>query len=199
VSIPADLPDPTPPNVMLLPEARRLRRALESLGVTAHAGNVNARYGVPNADAAQLAGALKAVVERIENGLRGAELQTQFQKGWFGGHDQDTAKILAQYAAHLDDLAQFAGQGIRKLPLASVQFTTAALAALTGSHAMNAAALIALADATENPENELELLDIAQQWAEEMIRQARELTDYVAAKQAQFGEVTGRARINLGD
>jgi hypothetical protein len=116
-----------------LPDARQLRRALESLGITAHSRSGTRNPVGERGDAAQYAGILHAYLEQIETGLRGGELQTQFQKGWLTGYDRNNAGALGGIAERLDDLSRFAGAGIGQVPLASRQFSTAALALLVAT------------------------------------------------------------------
>lgn len=65
-----------------LPEASRLRRALESLGIIAFSLDTVANPLGERGDAAQYAGILATTIAQIETGLRGGGLHTQLQKGW---------------------------------------------------------------------------------------------------------------------
>lgn len=173
-----------------LPEARRLRRALESLGVTAHSGQSRNPHG-ERGDAAQLAGILHGTIEQIETGLRGGALQTQFQKGWMTGLGRDHSQILGTIGEQLKDLALFAGSGIQQVPLASRQFSTAALALLVAHQAFAAASEIAVEDQPDYP--------AAEALSDEMVRQADELARYVDKLKAEFGAPEGRAQISIKD
>ncbi|WP_280335466.1 hypothetical protein [Nocardia wallacei] len=167
-----------------LPEARQLRRALESIGVTTYSRHP----GPPNphgerGDAAQYAGILHGCLEQIENGLRGGPLQTQWQKGWLGVHQEHPAQsnptyVLASLGMQLRDLSGFAGSGIVRIPLASRQLSTAALAMLVAYRALLAAAEIA----GETPD-----LKAAEWLSDLMVANAHQLTVYVAHLEREFG------------
>ncbi|KWW97411.1 hypothetical protein LI90_4383 (plasmid) [Carbonactinospora thermoautotrophica] len=162
-----------------LPPAPRLRRALESLGVNARSGQTRNPLG-ERGDAAQLLGILKGVVEQIETGLRGGELQTHLQKGWFTIYGRDLPAILAGLSEHVGDLRAFAAGGIREITLASRQFATAALALRVAEHALAAAAEVAVGEPGWD-------LETAEKLSDAMVRAADELTDYVAKLKAEFG------------
>ena len=73
-------------HVIPLPEARRIKRAIESLDTGARVGRPSGAPSHPmgeRGDAAQYLGMLKALVQQIEYGLNGGPLQTDVQKGVF--------------------------------------------------------------------------------------------------------------------
>ncbi|WP_040743929.1 hypothetical protein [Nocardia transvalensis] len=163
-----------------LPEARRLRRALESLGITTYSGQpLQNPYG-ERGDAAQYAGLLAAVLEQYENGIRGGPLQIQWMKGWFTGHSDDIAAILSTLAVQTKDLAHFVGTGISRLPLASRQLATTALAMFVASRALLAAAEIA----SDTPN-----FTAAEDMSTRMVANAHELARYIAHLESEFGPV----------
>lgn len=168
-----------------LPEARRIKRAIESLGTGV---NVTRPPGTRHpmgerGEAAQYLGILKALVDQIETGLRGGELQTDVQKGWFGGYDRDLPAMLCAESSRAASLVQFAAQGIMQLPRASQQMSATALGLQVAEHGMAAAAEIAVG--VDSPQFDGE--EVARQ-SEAMYAAADQLTKYVAEKRAQFGE-----------
>lgn len=173
-----------------LPEARRLKRALESLGVTAYSRTNTSNPHGERGDAAQFAGILAATIEQIETGLRGGALQTQFQKGWLNGYDRDNAALLAALGEQVKDLAGFAGAGIGQVPLASRQFSTAALALLVASRALSAAAEISTDTETG--------MKTAEALSEKMMLNGRELARYLDRLEAEFGVVEGDPDLSFG-
>jgi hypothetical protein len=179
-----------PASAVPLPEAPRLRRALESVGLTAHRqpGAPPNPLG-PRGDAAQYAGILAAFIEQVETGLRGGELQAQFQKGWLTGYSRSTPAVLASIGEQLGDLARFASEGMGEVPLASRQLSTAALALLTAARAFTAAADIATG---EEP-----ALASAVKLSETMIANAHELARYIAKLEREDGPVSAEPDIRL--
>jgi hypothetical protein len=173
-------------HVIPLPEARRIKRAIESLGTGI---NVGRPPGAPRhpmgerGDAAQLLGVLKGLVEQIEEGLRGGELQTDVQKGLFGSYERDMPAILAAEASRASSLVQFAAQGIMQLPRASQQMSATALGLKVAHHGFAASSEIAVG--VDKPGFDGE--EVVRQ-SEAMYEAADELTKYVSEKRAQFGE-----------
>ncbi|MFJ1900489.1 hypothetical protein [Streptomyces sp. NPDC088115] len=167
-----------------LPEARRLKRAIESLGTGI---SVNRPPGTRHpmgerGEAAQYLGILKALVDQIETGLRGGELQTDVQKGWFGGYERDLPAMLVAESSRAQSLVQFAAQGITQLPHASQQMSATAVAFRVAEHGLAAAAEIAVG--LDSPKFDGE--EVARQ-SEAMYEAADQLTKYVADKRTQFG------------
>ena len=168
-----------------IPEARRIKRAIDSLDT-----GLNARQPAgaqhPMGDrgyAAQYLGMLKAVVAQMEEGLRGGPLETDVQKGWFGAYERDVPSMLANTAAQLRSLSEFARQGITNVPQASQQMSVAAVALLAARHAFAAASEIAVGIGSPDF-HEGEMI----RQSEAMYEAADMLTDYVAKKRAEFGE-----------
>jgi hypothetical protein len=125
-----------------LPEARRLRRALESLGATVHRG----RPGSPpigEADAPIMAGMLRALTETYEAGVLGTEAQTAYQFGRLAVYDHDERRVLSALALQLRAAAGFSHQAIDKVPQAARQLRIATLALECATWAVAAAAEIA--------------------------------------------------------
>ncbi|MFE3776130.1 hypothetical protein [Streptomyces sp. NPDC059122] len=172
-------------HVVPLPEARRLKRAIESLGTGV---NVTKPPGTRHpmgerGDAAQYLGILKALVQQIEYGLRGGELQTDVQKGVFTAYDRNLPSILAAESSEASSLVQFAAQGIEQLPHASQQMAASALAFTVVQHGFAAAAEIAVG--IQDPAFDAE--EVARQ-SEAMYEAADELAKYTEQKRAQFSE-----------
>lgn len=169
-------------HVVPLPEARRIKRAIESLGTGI---NVSRPPGTRHplgerGEAAQYLGILKALVEQIEYGLHGGELHTDVQKGVFGAYERDMPAILAAESSKARWLVQFAGQGIMQLPRASQQMAATALAMKVAEHGLAASCEIAVGiDASGfDPEE-------AVRQSEAMYDAADELTKYVAEKRIE--------------
>lgn len=96
-------------------------------------------------EAAQMAGTLKAALEQVENGLRGSELQTQFQVGYVhAGYAGDPARLLSSVSDRCTDSSVFVMQAMPRVPGASRQLSLAALALQVAAHALAAAGQIAL-------------------------------------------------------
>lgn len=172
-------------HAVALPEAKRLRRALDSLdtGLQVHRTPGTQHPMGERGDAAQLLGMLKAVVAQTEEGLRGGPLQTDVQKGWFTAYERALPSMFANTSAQLRDLSEFARQGILQVPLASQQMSVAATALLAASRAFAAAAEVAVGpDSADFHEAE-----VVKQ-SEGMYEAADMLTEYVSAKRAEFGE-----------
>lgn len=166
-----------------LPEGRRLRRAIESLGLGAQ---ISRPGGRPNpmgerGDAAQYLGVLKGLVAQMEEGLRGGPLHHDVTKGFFASYGRDNASLLAGIAAELRLLTGFAGGGITGLPFASQQMSVASTALLAASHAFAAAAEIAVGPGSDAfDENEIVKQSEAMYAAADMLRA------YVADKREQW-------------
>ena len=168
-----------------IPEARRIRRALDSLDTglqtTRPAG---AQHPMGDAGyAAQYLGMLKAVVAQMEEGLRGGPLETDVQKGWFGAYERNVPSMLANASAQLRSLSEFARQGITNVPQASQQMSVAAVALLAAHHAFAAASGIAVGPGSADFHGG----EVARQ-SEAMYEAADMLTDYVKQKRAEFDE-----------
>jgi hypothetical protein len=169
-----------------LPELRRIKRAIESLGTGIDVGRPKLAPAHPmgeRGDAAQCLGILKALVQQIEYGLMGGPLQTDVQKGVFGAYERDLPGILAAESAHVASLREFARQGIMQLPHASQQMSATAVALMVAEHGFAAAAEIAVGvDGLGFAEDE-----VVRQ-SEAMYEAADMLTKYVAEKRAEWGE-----------
>ena len=169
-----------------LPEARRIKRAIESLDTGARVGRPSGAPSHPmgeRGDAAQYLGMLKALVQQIEYGLNGGPLQTDVQKGVFATYDRSLPAILAAESSRAASLREFARQGIMQLPHASQQMAASAAAFMVAEHGLAAASEIAVGvGAPDFDENE-----VVRQ-SEAMYDAADQLTDYVAQKRAEFGE-----------
>lgn len=167
-----------------LPEARRVKRAVESLetGLVAQRPPAHAPQH-PMGDAgyaAQYVGTLKALVGQIEEGLRGGPLQADVQKGWFAAYERSTPSMLAATAAQLRSLSEFARQGITQVPQASQQMSVAAVALLAAHHAFAAASEIAVGPGSPDFHGE----EVVKQ-SEAMYAAADMLADYVTKKRAE--------------
>lgn len=126
-----------------LPPVHALRPAAKTFGVSFSPGDGANPHG-ERGDAAQMAGALKAAMEFAENGLRGGELQTQFQKGYLSAYRRNAAAVLGSLSERAGDSAQLAVEMMMKaVPRASRQLCLAALAFQVANHALDAAAQIA--------------------------------------------------------
>lgn len=173
-------------HVIPLPEARRIKRAIESLDTGARVGRPSGAPSHPmgeRGDAAQYLGMLKALVQQIEYGLNGGPLQTDVQKGVFATYDRNFPAILAAESSRAASLVQFAAQGIQQLPHASQQMAATALAFTVAEHGFAAASEIAVGvGAPDFDENE-----VVRQ-SEAMYDAADKLTEYIGEKRAQFGE-----------
>jgi hypothetical protein len=166
-----------------LPEARRLRRALESLGVTTHTGpRVPNPFG-ERGDAAQYAGTLHAMLEQVETALRGGELQPQFQKGWLNAYNRDVPGALGATALQIADMVQFAGEGMGRVPAAAQQLSTAVYALLVAQRAFSAAAELATSEQAG--------VDAAVELSQKMVLNAQELGRWAEKLHAEFGVVGG--------
>lgn len=162
-----------------LPQARQLRRAIDSLGIGLE---IHRKPGLthPLGDrgyAAQYLGMLKGLVAQIEEGLRDGPLEGDVHKGWFSAYEQNTPSLLANTAAQVARLSEFARQGIMQVPMASQQMSVAAVALAAASHAFAAAAEIAVG--VGSPDfNEAETV----RQSEAMYDAADMLRDYVTEK-----------------
>ena len=173
---------PTAKNIaQVLPETPRLRRALESLGVTTTPRD---RHRLSEREyAAGLAGILCGFAEQVETGLRGGPLHSRFRQGWVISYDRSEQAFLATIGEQLLDLSRFAGEGISRVPLASRQFSTAALALLVAHRAFTAAAQIANGSDAAMAQGEKQ--------STTMIVNAHQLTNYIAKLEAEFGPAVG--------
>ncbi|MFI8903920.1 hypothetical protein ACIGO7_37950 [Streptomyces virginiae] len=167
-----------------LPEARRIKRAIESLDTGI---NVSRPQGATHpmgerGYAAQYLGMLKALVEQIEYGLRGGELHTDVQKGFFAGYERNIPAMLASESSKARWFTQFAGAGIMQVPHASQQMAACALAGQVIEHGMAAASEIAVG--IDSPDFDAE--EVVRQ-SEAMYEKAGELEKYVAEKRTQHG------------
>lgn len=168
-----------------LPQGRQVKRAINSLETGL---NITRPPGTKHpmgdrGDAAQYLGMLKGVVAQMEEGLRGGPLQTDVQKGWFGAYERNLPSILANTAAQVRDLSEFATQGVQRVPHASQQMAVAAAALRAASHAFAAAAEISAGiDAAD-----FDAAEVVKQ-SEDMYEAADMLTDYVAKKRTEFGD-----------
>jgi hypothetical protein len=167
-----------------LPELRRIKRAIESLGTGIDVGRPKLAPAHPmgeRGDAAQCLGILKALVQQIEYGLIGGPLQTDVQKGVFAAYGRDLPAILAAESAHVGTLVKFAAEGIMQVPHASQQMSAAALGLTVAEHGFAAAAEIAVGvDAPGFSDTEVT------RQSEAMYEAADKLTDYVAGKRAEW-------------
>ncbi len=125
-----------------LPEARRLRRALDSLGATVQRRTGSAAP-IGDADAPALAGMLRALTETYEAGVLGTEAQTAYQYGRLAVYDHDERRVLSALALQLRTAAGFTQQAIDKVPPAARQLRIASLALECATWAVAAAAEIA--------------------------------------------------------
>lgn len=173
-------------HAITLPEARRVKRAIDSLDTGVDARRPPGAPAHPmgdRGDAAQYIGILKALIAQIEEGVRGGPLQTDVQKGWFGGYQRNLPSMFANTAAQLKDLSSFASQGIMQVPHASQQMAVAATALLTASHAFAAASEIAVGVGSPDFHED----EVVKQ-SEAMYEAFDMLADYVAQKRAEFGD-----------
>jgi len=180
-----DTPSGARARVIPLPDARRIKRAIESLdtgaGVSRPAG---AHHPMgERGDAAQYLGMLKGLVQQIEYGLSGGPLQTDVQKGMFAAYERDLPSILAAESSRVAALVQFAAQGILQLPHASQQMAASALGLQVAEHGFAAASEIAVS--MEAPG--LDESEVVRR-SEAMYEAADKLTDYIGEKRAHFGE-----------
>lgn len=131
-------------------------------------------------EAAQYLGMLKALVEQIEYGLRGSELQNDVREGVLGAYGQDMPAILAGESSRAAALVEFAGQGMVQLPRASPQLAAAARALTVVEHGFAAACEIAVGfdSPAFDPEE-------AVRQSEAMHDAADELTKYVGQRRAE--------------
>ena len=125
-----------------LPEARRLRRALESLGATVHRGQPGSPP-IGESDAPALAGMLRAMTETYEAGVLGTEAQTAYQFGRLAVYDHDERRVLSALALQLRAAAAFTHEAIDKVAPAARQLRIATLALECATWATAAAAEIA--------------------------------------------------------
>lgn len=171
-------------HAIALPQARQVKRAINSLEVGTEIRKPPGEQH-PMGDrgyAAQYLGMLKALVAQVEEGLRGGPLQTDVQKGWFASYERQLPSLLANTAAQVRDLSEFARQGIMQVPHASQQMSVAAAALRTAAHAFAAASEIAVGiDAPNFDENEVVKESEAMYEAYDL------LAEYVSAKREQFG------------
>jgi hypothetical protein len=130
-----------------MPEARRLRRALEALGATVHRTQPGPRP-LTEDDAPILAGMLRAMTELYEAGIVGTEDQTRYQFGRLAVHDHDEKRVLDTTAAQLYNATAFVVAAIGRVPGAARQLRIAALALDCAAWATSAAAEIAGHDGT---------------------------------------------------
>jgi hypothetical protein len=168
-----------------LPQARQVKRAITSLDTGMDIQKPPGQQH-PMGDrgyAAQYVGVLKAIVAQVEEGLRGGPLQTDVQKGWFGGYERNLSSMFANTAAQLRDLSEFARQGIMQVPHASQQMSVGAVALRTAAHAFAAAAEIAVGVGSPDFDQD----EVAKE-SEAMYEAFDMLADYVTKKRAEFGE-----------
>lgn len=133
-----------------LPVAFKLRPACKSLGVEiSHLdrdGDATNPHG-ERGEAAQMAGAMRGALELIENGLRGADLQTQHQKGYLTAYGRQVPVILSSLADRCQDSSRFVMEAMSRVPLASRQLSLASLALKVAAHALSASGQLALGPA----------------------------------------------------
>lgn len=167
-----------------LPEARRIRRAIDSLDLPVPrrpAGTVHPMG--ERGEAAQLVGCLLGYVQQVGTGLTGGQLQTDMQKGFFTAYDRNMAALIAAEADRVMSLSEFARQGIMELPHASQQMSVAAAALRTAAIALAAASEIAVG--VSSPD--FDPAEVVKQ-SEAMYAAFDMLADYVASKRQQFTE-----------
>jgi hypothetical protein len=162
-----------------LPEARRIKRAVDSLETglqTTRPASAQHPMG-DRGYAAQYLGMLKALVAQTEEGLRGGPLETDVQKGWFATYERSLPSMLANTAGQLRSLSEFARQGIMQVPQASQQLSVAAVALLAASYAFAAASEIAVGPGT----GDFDADEVVKQ-SEAMYEATDMLRDYVEKK-----------------
>ncbi|MFF7234371.1 hypothetical protein [Streptomyces sioyaensis] len=164
-------------HVILLPEALRLKRAIESLSAGIRVSRSPAIHHPrgERGEAAQFLGILKALVEQIEEGLRGGELQADVDRGRLTGYERQVPAMLAAEASRAFSFAQVAEHNIHKLPGAYQQMAVTALALRAAGHGFAASAEIAMGPDTDRFDAE----EAARQSAA-MYDAAEELTRYIA-------------------
>lgn len=168
-----------------LPQARQVKRAINSLDVGIEATKPpGAQHPMGDRGyAAQYVGLLKAIVAQMEEGLRGGPLQTDVQKGWFGGYERNLPSMLANTASQVRDLSEFARQGIMQVPHASQQMSVAAAALRTAAHAFAAASEISVGVGSST----FDEAEVVKE-SEAMYEAYELLADYVTKKRQEFGE-----------
>lgn len=167
-----------------LPEARRLRRAIDSLDLPVPRSRPGTVHPLgERGEAAQLVGTLRGYVQQIETGLSGGPLHTDVQKGYFTAYDRNMAALIANESDRVMTLSEFARQGIMELPHASQQMSVAAAALRTAAIAFAAASEIAVGlDSPDFDPKE------AVRQSEMMYAAFDVLAGYVAAKREEFGD-----------
>lgn len=168
-----------------LPQGRQVKRAINSLETGL---NITRPPGTKHpmgdrGDAAQYLGMLKGIVAQMEESLRGGSLATDVVKGTWAVYERNLPSILANTAAQVRDLSEFATEGIHRVPQASQQMAVAAAALRAASHAFAAAAEIAVGIGAADFDGD----EVVKQ-SEAMYEAVDMLTDYVAKKRAEFGD-----------
>ncbi|MFJ9719967.1 hypothetical protein ACIRPQ_29245 [Streptomyces sp. NPDC101213] len=180
----------TPGRAQALPHRNRLTKALKALDAEV----AERRPGQPQnpmgerGDAAQLLGALLALVEQIHMPLRGGPLHIDLQKGYLGSYERDVPAIFAQLGDRSKYDESFVRGGVEQVPQASQQLLMAALGFGVAGKAMLAASLIAegFDGMTEESGKAIEKLTL------EAAEYADLLTEYVAQKRPLWsGEADG--------
>ncbi|MET7816074.1 hypothetical protein ABZT26_35205 [Streptomyces sp. NPDC005395] len=170
----------TPVRAQTLPHRNRLTKALKALDVDVP----ERKPGQPQnpmgerGDAAQLLGAMAAMVEQMHMPLRGGPLHADVQKGYLGGYERDVPAIFAQLGDRAKYDEAFVRQGVEQVPHASQQLVMAAVAFGVAHKSMLAASLIAggLDDLTAESADAIEKLTL------EAAEYADMLTKYVEEK-----------------
>lgn len=168
-----------------LPQGREVKRAINSLNTGL---NITRPPGTKHpmgdrGDAAQYLGMLKGVVAQMEEGLRGGPLAADVVKGLWAVYERSLPSILANTAAQVRDLSEFATQGIQRVPRASQQMAVAAAALRAASHAFAAAAEISAGLGAADFDGD----EVVKQ-SEAMYEACDMLTGYVQQKRAEFGD-----------
>lgn len=168
-----------------LPQGREVKRAINSLNTGL---NITRPPGTKHpmgdrGDAAQYLGMLKGIVAQMEEGLRGGPLETDVVKGHWSVYERNLPSILANMAAQVRDLSEFATLGIQRVPQASQQMAVAAAALRAASHAFAAAAEISVGVGAVD----FDSTEVVKQ-SEAMYEACDMLTGYVAQKRAEFGD-----------
>ncbi|MFF7234452.1 hypothetical protein [Streptomyces sioyaensis] len=163
--------------MILLPEALRLKRAIESLsaGIRVSRSPAIRHPRGERGEAAQFLGILKALAEQIEEGLRGGELQADVDRGRLTGYERHVHAILAAEASRAFSCAQVAERNIHNLPCAYQQMAVTALALRAAGHGFAASAEISMGPDTDR----FDTAEAARQSAA-MYDAADELTRYIS-------------------
>ncbi|WP_329142689.1 hypothetical protein OIU91_03800 [Streptomyces sp. NBC_01456] len=171
-------------HVIPLPEALRLKRAIESLSAGIRVNRSPGKHHPrgERGEAAQFLGVLKALVEQIEEGLRGGELQADVDRGRLTGYERSASAMLTAEASRSFSLAQFAEHNIDRLPCAYQQMAVTALALRVAGHGFAASAEIAMGldsdrfDAGEAARQSAAMYDAADELTR-YVSQTRDLAD----------------------